>query len=196
MLAGKPEWSKPKCESISIYTHQMLESIVVEQADAGTPDAWVRMFPNATSNALSLLKQLLRFDPGERTSAAEALKHEYLYQVRAAARAPAAGRRCRCRLALASAPSAPHAPARARPLTRRLPPASHQFHNEFVEREAPVTVKVSIPDNEKRSTNHYRERLYKEVAEFRKEEKAVEEFKSAQRGGDRSYRTGVSNRAR
>ena len=45
-----------------------------------------------------------------------------------------------------------------------------QFHNEFVERDAPCTVKVSIPDEERRSTNLYRERLYKEVAEFRKAE--------------------------
>jgi len=45
-----------------------------------------------------------------------------------------------------------------------------QFHDEFVERDAPCTVKVSIPDEERRSTNHYRERLYKEVAEFRRGE--------------------------
>jgi mitogen-activated protein kinase 15 len=54
-------------------------------------------------------------------------------------------------------------------------PYLEQFHDEHVEREAPVKVKVSIPDNEKRSTNHYRERLYKEVAEFRKLEKAESE---------------------
>ena len=39
----------------------------------------------------------------------------------------------------------------------------HQFHNEFVEREAPVQVQVCIPDEVRRSTNQYRERLYKEV---------------------------------
>jgi len=47
----------------------------------------------------------------------------------------------------------------------------NQFHNEFVEREAPVQVQVSIPDEVRRSTNQYRERLYKEVNEFRKMEK-------------------------
>ena len=48
------------------------------------------------------------------------------------------------------------------------------FHDKFVEREAPVCVSVSIPDGEKRSTNHYRERLYKEVEQFRKLEKKLE----------------------
>ena len=46
-----------------------------------------------------------------------------------------------------------------------------QFHDEFVERNAPVTVSVCIPDEQRRSTNQYRERLYKEVNEFKKQEK-------------------------
>merc|ERR1712185_686432 len=86
---------------------------------------WNNRFPGASDKAIDLLRKLLKFDPAERITAHEALKHSYL----------------------------------------------DQFHDEFVEREAPVQVKVSIPDNEKRSTNHYRERLYKEVAEFRKQEK-------------------------
>ena len=32
-------------------------------------------------------------------------------------------------------------------------------------------MRVCIPDTEKRSTNHYRERLYKEVELFKKDEK-------------------------
>merc|ERR1719473_1901779 len=45
-----------------------------------------------------------------------------------------------------------------------------KFHDPFVEREAPCKVHVCIPDTDKRSTNHYRERLYKEVEHFKKEE--------------------------
>jgi len=49
------------------------------------------------------------------------------------------------------------------------------FHDKFVEREAPVPVQVSIPDGEKRSTHHYRERLYKEAEIFKKQEKKIED---------------------
>ena len=69
-----------------------------------------------------------------------------------------------------------------------------QFHDEFVEREAPCGVKVCIPDDEKRSTNHYRERLYKEVAEFKRAEKADDDRRSAHSAGvkgERAYHTGA-----
>ena len=59
----------------------------------------------------------------------------------------------------------------------------HSFHDDFVEREAPCGVKVCIPDEERRSTNQYRERLYKEVAEFRK----------AEGGGNGGGRGGLSS---
>jgi mitogen-activated protein kinase 15 len=49
-------------------------------------------------------------------------------------------------------------------------PYLEKFHDPYVEREAPCKVHVCIPDTDKRSTNHYRERLYKEVEHFKKEE--------------------------
>ena len=45
----------------------------------------------------------------------------------------------------------------------------------YVEREAPCKVHVCIPDTDKRSTNHYRERLYKEVEHFKKEESRAQQ---------------------
>jgi len=49
-----------------------------------------------------------------------------------------------------------------------------QFHDDYVERVAPVSVSVCIPDEVRRSTNQYRERLYKEVTEFRRMEKEAD----------------------
>lgn len=124
-LIGVPEWDREKCEKCSLYTHNMLQNLNVNNPKGASNSEWNNRFPGASDKAIDLLKKLLKFDPSERITAHDALKHGYL----------------------------------------------DQFHDEFVEREAPVQVKVSIPDNEKRSTNHYRERLYKEVAEFRKQEK-------------------------
>ena len=47
----------------------------------------------------------------------------------------------------------------------------------YVEREAPCKVHVCIPDTDTRSTNHYRERLYKEVEHFKKEENRQQQRK-------------------
>ena len=128
-LVGKPNWGRPECERISPYTHNMLNDLQIEATDAGTREAWVKHFPNATSPALDLLQQLLRFDPEQRISAEEALKHEYL----------------------------------------------KQFHFEEVERNAPCKVNIHPPDYEKKSTAHYRERLYKEVTKIRNEDKKRED---------------------
>jgi len=65
-----------------------------------------------------------------------------------------------------------------------------QFSNEFVEREAPVQVQVCIPDEVRRSTNQYRERLYKEVNEFRKMEKEQDQLQAK-----RAERVGPSRRS-
>jgi mitogen-activated protein kinase 15 len=46
-----------------------------------------------------------------------------------------------------------------------------QFHDEWVERNATTQVQICIPDNHRKSTAQYRERLYKEAGEFRKKEK-------------------------
>lgn len=40
--------------------------------------SWDRICPAATNEALDLLSKMLRFDPDERISAAEALKHPFL----------------------------------------------------------------------------------------------------------------------
>ena len=60
-----------------------------------------------------------------------------------------------------------------------------QFHNEYVERDAPVQVQVCIPDEVRRSTNQYRERLYKEVNEFRKMEKEHDSIQAQAKRGER-----------
>ena len=102
----------------------------LESQEGGTREAWVKHFPNATSPALDLLQQLLKFDPEQRTSAEDAPKHEYL----------------------------------------------KQFHFEEVERNAPCKVSIHPPDYEKKSTAHYRERLYKEVTKIRNEDKKREDI--------------------
>ena len=50
-----------------------------------------------------------------------------------------------------------------------------QFHFEEVERNAPCKVNIHPPDYEKKSTAHYRERLYKEVTKIRNDDKKRDE---------------------
>jgi serine/threonine protein kinase len=40
--------------------------------------SWDKICPTASKEALDLISKMLRFDPDERISAAEALKHNYL----------------------------------------------------------------------------------------------------------------------
>jgi serine/threonine protein kinase len=40
--------------------------------------SWEKICPNASPEALDLLSRLIRFDPDERISAAEALHHDFL----------------------------------------------------------------------------------------------------------------------
>jgi len=131
-LLGVPD--PEVCESISKYAPTMINNLPLPEHD---PKEWERRFTGCSRDALDLLKQLLVFDPRQRISAADALKHDYL----------------------------------------------KQFHNEFVEREAPVQVQVCIPDELRRSTNQYRERLYKEVNEFRKLEKETDQTQAKRLAG-------------
>ena len=58
-----------------------------------------------------------------------------------------------------------------------------QFHDEWVERNASTHVQICIPDNHRKSTAQYRERLYKEAGEFRKKEKEEDmHLKQQERG--------------
>ena len=50
-----------------------------------------------------------------------------------------------------------------------------QFHDEWVERNAPVVVQIAIPDQTRKGIPQYRECLYKQAAAFRREEKAAEQ---------------------
>ena len=50
---------------------------------------------------------------------------------------------------------------------------------------APVAVSVCIPDEQRRSTNQYHERLYKEVNEFRKLEKEIDQIQAKRVEGGR-----------
>ena len=72
-----------------------------------------------------------------------------------------------------------------------------QFHDAYVEREAPVQVQVCIPDEVRRSTNQYRERLYKEVNEFRKYDKEQEQVQAKRApGGGRASRASAQSMSR
>jgi mitogen-activated protein kinase 15 len=73
-VTGRP--SPEDVESInSPLAQTMLESL-----PASKPKKLADMFPNASDDALDLLKNLLQFNPNKRLTAEQALKHKYVAQ--------------------------------------------------------------------------------------------------------------------
>jgi mitogen-activated protein kinase 15 len=109
-LLGKPEG---KARKLSAYAPTMLDSLSLANVSEETMD-WSKRFPHASESGIDLLRKMLHWDPLDRCTSDEALRHPYL----------------------------------------------RQFHDEHVERNSAVSVSISIPDGEKRSTNHYRESVW------------------------------------
>jgi mitogen-activated protein kinase 15 len=82
---------RPKHEDVvaikSPFAATMLESLPVSR-----PKSLGDLFPKATGDALDLIKRCLRFNPDERISAKEALRHPYVAQFHNADDEPAAPR--------------------------------------------------------------------------------------------------------
>ena len=53
-----------------------------------------------------------------------------------------------------------------------------QFHDEWVERNAPVVVQIAIPDGTRKGIPQYRECLYKQAAAFRRQERDQEQVQA------------------
>jgi len=71
-ILGKP------CESdIQHVTSRRARKFLAELPDS-TPVPFTQLFPDANPLALDLMKGLLRFDPSERLTAAQALQHPYV----------------------------------------------------------------------------------------------------------------------
>jgi len=62
----------------SPFAKTMLDSL--QQPDGGVGKGWPSLYPNASPVALDLLDKLMQFDPNQRMSASEGLKHEYCAQ--------------------------------------------------------------------------------------------------------------------
>ena len=75
-LLGAPD--EEICRHISPWAYKMIDSM--QATPAYDPKEWDRRFQSSSHHGLSLLQQLLVFDPRKRISAAEALKHDYLKQ--------------------------------------------------------------------------------------------------------------------
>ena len=64
---------------VSPFSRKMVEQISVRDG-AGSDETWRASFPNASADALDLLKQLLLLDPHNRVTAHHALSHPYVTQ--------------------------------------------------------------------------------------------------------------------
>ena len=122
-LTGMPVTEGGVADGIdSPYAAQMLSSLAPASSQKTLAERWSSRFPNASPDALDLLKKLLVFNPSKRITAKQALAHPYVAA----------------------------------------------FHNEALEREASGPVHEVIPDNDKKSTSVYRERLYHEITKNKK----------------------------
>ena len=64
---------------VSPFSRKMVEQISVRDG-AGSDETWKASFPNASADALDLLKKLLLLDPHNRITAHDALSHPYVTQ--------------------------------------------------------------------------------------------------------------------
>ncbi len=121
------------------------------------------MFPTASDEAMTFMKDCLRFNPAKRISAEAALRHPYGFRFLIGWSAELSESNVR-QQTLAF-----------RRLKKCLKPIINnhryvsQFHNPTDEPECVKPITIALDDNTKLTVNDYREKLYQEVVRRRRE---------------------------
>ena len=168
--------NREQMKDISVFSRKILDTVKIDRG-AGSDEAWHNAFHSITPEALDLLKKLLQLDPKERWSAHQALNHKYVSQFHM----PAVER---------VAPHPVKVPSNA-PAT--ADPGLHGAHALHASIGRALTAGshaclLAVEDNEKKSTNVYREHLYKHVSKQNKQQQQQQQPSSVRYGSGQGSR--------